>query len=177
MIAVGVVATTSALMFVRPANSRATKNLMSRFATTLFPARALKQSPRGQNNTFSILAPQRENIHVIESILHYWFGQAAPDVNQKNLWMIQDKKRLEQKDEEIFTRFGSILAELSQDSSNRRMEWCRDTELYGYRGKMAAIIVLDQFSRHIHRYDRTVKDGQTSPETPNSPPHLDILIR
>jgi len=36
----------------------------------------------------------------------------------------------------------------------RWQQWCADTELYGYAGKLAAIIVLDQFSRHIRRHKK-----------------------
>ena len=51
-----------------------------------------------------------------------------------------------------------------QASSCRWQQWCTDKDLYGYQGKLAAIIVLDQFSRHIRRHhEETSNIGGTLP--------------
>mmetsp|Transcript_26015 Transcript_26015/g.59844 ORF Transcript_26015/g.59844 Transcript_26015/m.59844 type:complete len:780 (-) Transcript_26015:149-2488(-) len=101
----------------------------------------------------SINRRKQENLRAIMAVLKYWFGQASPDVNQKRLWMVQDPKRQLSVDCEIFWKFGSLLSQLSLRDSDKRKKWCSDNEdLYGFHGKLAAIIVLDQFSRHIHRH-------------------------
>ena len=94
---------------------------------------------------------------IIERVLLYWFGQAPPDVNQKHLWMIQDPQRLARVDHDIYHRFASLLCQLSASHQTitkqpqQQHGWWNDP-LFGYRAKVAAIVVLDQFSRHIHRY-------------------------
>ena len=96
---------------------------------------------------------------IIERVLLYWFGQAPPDVNQKHLWMIQNAQRLSKVDAEIYHQFASLLCQLSashqttkqQQQQQQQHGWWNDP-LFGYRAKVAAIVVLDQFSRHIHRY-------------------------
>jgi len=108
----------------------------------------------------------QDNIKIIQSILQYWFGQAPPDVNQKNLWMIQDPKRLKKVDKEIFEKFCSTMLELSLEGNSRCNNWCQNSEIYGFQGKLAAIVVLDQFSRHIHRYSKenSISDSVSLPD-------------
>ena len=90
----------------------------------------------------------------IDNIIQYWFGQYTPDKAQKNLWMIasSSKEQLEKVDSEIATLYSSLLLELGTNVTIRKL-WC-DLEytLFGWKGKLAAIILLDQMSRHIHRY-------------------------
>lgn len=96
----------------------------------------------------------RDNQRLIQSVLQFWFGQ-GPEVAQKKLWMIsqQNVGLRRSVDWQIGVQFGSLLVDLARTATteaNRWKEWCED-DLYGYQGKIAAIIVLDQFSRHVHR--------------------------
>ena len=88
----------------------------------------------------------------INRVLSYWFGQYTPDKSQKYLWMIasssEDHRR--KVDADISNKFGQLLLELSQGMMH---VWCSDDHgTFGWQGKVAAIIVLDQMSRHIHRH-------------------------
>jgi tRNA(Ile)-lysidine synthase TilS/MesJ/uncharacterized protein (DUF924 family) len=108
----------------------------------------------------------QENLHSIQAVLQYWFGQYNTETSQKMLWMIAassiDHRR--KVDAEITSDFESLLYELSSSTTRtspllpcRWVEWCEDPDgLYGCRGKIAAIIVLDQFSRHIIRHYETL---------------------
>lgn len=91
----------------------------------------------------------RENQQYIRNVLHYWFGQYTPDESQKQLWMIAHATLRQRVDQEITERFESLLLELA--GNQRWTEWCNDP-IYGSQGKIAAIVVLDQFSRHILRH-------------------------
>jgi len=68
------------------------------------------------------------------SVLSFWFEEIEP-----KMWWVADATF----DDQIGQRFGSLLAQASQG------------ELYLWRneakGRLAEIIVLDQFSRNIHR--------------------------
>lgn len=90
-----------------------------------------------------------DHLRNIKSVLRYWFGQYTPDVAQKKLWMISSSSTTwrETVDAEIAERFVSIARDLFNNKVWR--EWV--SPVYGYEGKLAVIIVLDQFSRHIRR--------------------------
>jgi tRNA(Ile)-lysidine synthetase-like protein len=109
----------------------------------------------------------RDNQLLIRSVLHYWFGQHSPDNSQKMLWMIaasSDQLR-SRVDQEITEKFESLLMDLSasESSSRRWSDWCLDRDgFYGHHGKIAAIIVLDQFSRHIQRHHENTKISNKS---------------
>jgi len=106
----------------------------------------------------------RDNRHEIQSVLNYWFGRHQPDVSQKMLWMIASSstQHRDKVDAEIATKFEYLLQGLSSHNNNnndpflkslRWKQWCLDPDgIYGANGKIAAIIVLDQFSRHILRH-------------------------
>ena len=117
----------------------------------------------------------RQNKQLIYQVLRFWFGKdnEGPDELQKKLWMASahlPTDARQEVDKEITTKFSAILVELAVPATMRWSEWCgyyvdqgskeegaeptrhQDDDLYGYQGKLAAIIVLDQFSRHIHRY-------------------------
>lgn len=96
----------------------------------------------------------RTNQRLIQSILKYWFGQYPPETAQKKLWMIASSsvELRERVDAEITERFQDVIVNLASDEHGTWQEWCQDTELYGYAGKIAAIVALDQFSRHVTRY-------------------------
>ena len=69
-----------------------------------------------------------------EDILHYWFRELQP----RDWW-----RKDESIDQTITRRFGPVLA---AGSRGELSDW-RDTP----HGRLAEIIVLDQFPRHIHR--------------------------
>jgi tRNA(Ile)-lysidine synthetase-like protein len=95
----------------------------------------------------------RENQKQSQRLLRYWFGQYAPDQAAKKLWMVsaQSSAWRYHVDQEITQQFVQILFKLTANDETRN-QWCNDSEIYGYQGKLAAIIVLDQFSRHVLRY-------------------------
>lgn len=72
-------------------------------------------------------------------ILDFWFGPLTGPTDfpqdRFKLWFVKDEKV----DEEIRLKFGHLLEENLD-------EWSSDP-----RGRLAQIIVLDQFSRHIYR--------------------------
>jgi uncharacterized protein (DUF924 family) len=79
----------------------------------------------------------------IEDILHFWFG-AFPtpytaDASKSDMWF----KNGEAYDSEIFINFGVDY--------DRAINGELDHWVDSYRGRLALIILLDQFSRHIHR--------------------------
>jgi uncharacterized protein (DUF924 family) len=69
-----------------------------------------------------------------ETVLRFWFEEISP---QK--WWIADPAF----DAEVRSRFGALLVQASQ---GELADW-RDV----HQGRLAEIIVLDQFSRNIHR--------------------------
>ncbi len=99
----------------------------------------------------------------ISRVLKYWFGQYNPEKSQKQLWMIASSStvQLQKIDTEMTQWFGQLLMDLSQNSEMRE-GWCSN---HGWRGYVAAIVVLDQMSRHIHRYYRTI--GARKSNTPS----------
>lgn len=110
----------------------------------------------------------RTNQRMIQSILEYWFGQYTPEMAQKKLWMIASSsvERRQQVDADITERFQTVISELANENDGIWHEWCHDTEMYGYTGKVAAIVALDQFSRHVTRHCSS--HGQTSAIPPQA---------
>jgi uncharacterized protein (DUF924 family) len=74
-----------------------------------------------------------------EEILVYWFGDEDDARSRSNLWFGQSDAT----DAEIRTAFGRDH-ELAAEG--RLDEWAATA-----RGRLALILMLDQFSRHIHR--------------------------
>lgn len=79
----------------------------------------------------------------IDDILHFWFG-AFPGPYEANrgkadMWFKNGKAY----DAEIFMSFG---VDYDRAISGELDDW-----EYSHRGRLALIILLDQFSRHIHR--------------------------
>ncbi len=79
----------------------------------------------------------------IEDILQFWFG-AFPtpytaDASRTEMWFRNGSAF----DQEIFIKFGVDY--------ERAVNGELDHWLDSYRGRLALIIMLDQFSRHIHR--------------------------
>ncbi|MDH5710062.1 MAG: DUF924 domain-containing protein [Gammaproteobacteria bacterium] len=79
----------------------------------------------------------------IENILEYWFGgfpdAYSADPTRFNMWFEEGYKY----DQEIFTKFGAVY--------QRAVEGEFDHWLEMPRGRLAVILLLDQFSRYIHR--------------------------
>jgi uncharacterized protein (DUF924 family) len=108
----------------------------------------------------------------IDHVLRYWFGQTSPDGAQKHLWMIASSSAelLNRVDSDIADRFTSLISLLSSTCStvadinnenNTLSRWTGSADLFGWQGKMAAIIALDQMSRHIHRHSEMLEgDGK-----------------
>jgi len=79
----------------------------------------------------------------IEDILQFWFGAfPAPytaDVSKADMWF----KNGAAYDSEIFISFGADYDKAINGKLDRWVD--------SYRGRLALIILFDQFSRHIHR--------------------------
>lgn len=79
----------------------------------------------------------------IEDILDFWFGyfptEYSSDDSRVDMWFTNGSAY----DGEIFTKFGQIYSRAIEGECDH---W-QDTQ----RGCLALIILLDQFSRHIHR--------------------------
>jgi uncharacterized protein (DUF924 family) len=80
----------------------------------------------------------------IESVLDFWFGACGADGSldpaKKKMWFGGGRKH----DGAIRERFGALHARASRGELD--MEWAATPP-----GRVALIVVLDQFSRHIHR--------------------------
>jgi tRNA(Ile)-lysidine synthetase-like protein len=119
----------------------------------------------------------------IRAVLNYWFvNDKCGDIPtlQKKLWMIsqQNVTLRNSVDKDIFEQFGSLACHLGGVDTTHPdkfldsnppchcpsllwNQWCvEDSDLYGWEGKLAAIVVLDQFSRHIHRYMQNVPENE-----------------
>ena len=116
------------------------------------------QCTHGDANMAAMEEFQRINWN-IDRVLKYWFGQFSPEKSQKQLWMVatSSKEHMDKIDAEIEHLFSQLLIELSSTNTEMRETWTNNGEsgLYGWKGAMAAIIVLDQMSRHIHRHYTT----------------------
>lgn len=79
----------------------------------------------------------------IDNILKYWFGNVeetiVPNASRARIWFSD----MPDVDEEIKSNYGQVHQELTKIEHS---DWTSSA-----RGKLAKIIVLDQFSRHIYR--------------------------
>jgi len=71
----------------------------------------------------------------VGEVLDFWFGELSP-----RQWFSKDAVL----DERIRARFGELQQRLLETQA-------REVELLGRRAAQAAVIVLDQFTRNIHR--------------------------
>lgn len=101
------------------------------------------------------------------SVLDYWFG-GDQQRNYKNKWFPSANDGIQQTtDAEINELFGSIFQDVSRthesDTTNRHA-WLlpsketNNSSSGNYRSHLAYILLLDQFSRHIYRYQDLDKD-------------------
>ncbi len=79
----------------------------------------------------------------IEDILEFWFGSFptpySADASKADMWF----KNGAAYDSEIFIKFGVDY----DNAIHGELDYWLDS----YRGRLALVILLDQFSRHIHR--------------------------
>jgi len=84
------------------------------------------------------------NLNDIEKVLDFWFGacgaDGALDPTRQKMWFGDGKKY----DTEIRERFGALHQRACRGELDA--EWCKTPQ-----GRMALIVLLDQFSRHVHR--------------------------
>ena len=80
----------------------------------------------------------------IESVLDFWFGSCGPDGSldpaRKKMWFGDGRRH----DSAIRERFGALHQRASRGELEK--EWGATPS-----GRIALIVLLDQFSRHIHR--------------------------
>eukprot|EP00924_Labyrinthula_sp_SR-Ha-C_P004888 maker-scaffold_1-snap-gene-15.42-mRNA-1 protein AED:0.18 eAED:0.19 QI:0/0/0/1/1/1/2/0/759 len=100
------------------------------------------------------------------SVLNYWFFEDdgiplanKPNLN-KNLWFIpkENKTKKKETDEEIKTKFSTLLLQTQEmDISKlpKKLKSSSSNTVFTL-DLLAKIIVLDQFTRHIHRNDETL---------------------
>ncbi len=79
----------------------------------------------------------------------YWFpdvSSSLPDQHpSKALWFVSDVDKRDKLDKEITERFGKVLLTLENENERKKIN------LSSIDSVLAAIIILDQFSRHIYR--------------------------
>jgi uncharacterized protein (DUF924 family) len=78
-----------------------------------------------------------------EAILEFWFGDSEPssaELEQRITLWFESGPAI---DAEIASRFGHLLRE----ARNGKLDDCKATA----RGRLALVILLDQFSRNLHR--------------------------
>jgi len=85
----------------------------------------------------------------IEDILHFWFGRFptpyTADTSKSDMWFINGAAY----DKEIITCFSADYDKAINGELDHWLQAQPDSE--SWRGRLALIILLDQFSRHIHR--------------------------
>jgi uncharacterized protein (DUF924 family) len=83
-------------------------------------------------------------VNEIEQVLEFWFGACGPDGAldraKQRMWFSDGHKH----DAAIRKRFGKLHRRAAR--GELEAEWAATP-----RGRIALIVVLDQFSRHIHR--------------------------
>jgi uncharacterized protein (DUF924 family) len=80
-------------------------------------------------------------------VLNYWFELGlgtSPTQLGRRLWFQSEPTKQRALDDEITRRFGPLLASAEQGALHHWID-------QGPLGSLALVIVLDQFSRHVHR--------------------------
>ena len=142
------------------------KQAMVRAREEIIRLRSLELEP-SKATPFAASSPEdpgviRQNMNKIRDVMQFWFGRSPPEEAQKHLWMIGPSQLRDEIDQEITELFQSLLIELEKGLWK---DWSEDADalVYGVPGKIAAIVVFDQFSRHIHRYRQQHPDGPVIP--------------
>ena len=133
------------------------------------------------NNDTTATTTICNNIKNIQCIINHWFHSYPPNEARKKLWMISHSSVTlrDTVDDYINTNFAALICELMKErihsnndnnkdgddddndhngnnNNNNSLrlvdDWCNHIEIYGWAGKVAAIVALDQYSRHIHRH-------------------------
>lgn len=82
-------------------------------------------------------------MHKIDDILHFWFGRVeetiVPSENRARIWFGEEPEM----DQHMLDEFGDDLFKARQGDYT---EWENNP-----RGRLALILLLDQFSRHVYR--------------------------
>ncbi len=82
-----------------------------------------------------------------DDVLQFWFADATTDAREigkrVDLWFGNDAGRRAAFDDAIRTRFGDTIEAALRGNLD---DWARDA-----RGRLALILVLDQFPRNVHR--------------------------
>jgi uncharacterized protein (DUF924 family) len=94
-----------------------------------------------------------EKCNTFEDVFNYWFG-GDTKVNYKTKWFPTGNALLqEQADLDITNKFGDLFNKAVSNNSEI-LQWKNET-----RSCIAYIILLDQFSRHIYRYQGVASDA------------------
>ena len=119
-----------------------------------YAARSSSKSPSSSRAPHSASpSPSQPTLSGAEAVLAFWFGSSSADDlsgNYKNLWFARaGSPRQAELDRDIALRFSAVLGAAERG------------ELDAWRGdpkrSVALILVLDQFSRHVHRADAAAK--------------------
>lgn len=114
------------------------------------------------SKTTPIVDGLSQELEQIQNVLVYWFGQYPPQQAQKKLWMITDESWRNAVDAEIAQQFTALLQSVWKEYTNHTtLVWCS----HGYRGKMAAIVLLDQMARHMQRYYASNNSTELPPQS------------
>jgi tRNA(Ile)-lysidine synthase TilS/MesJ/uncharacterized protein (DUF924 family) len=111
--------------------------------------------------------PQRPDDETdVEGILSYWFGKYKTISElQSNLWMIPEQRHelRHAVDVEIFQLFSRVVKFYSSSDGTNAI-----TTVSSPRARLARIVVLDQFTRHLHRLAaRTVTTPASANDSAN----------
>eukprot|EP01084_Bolivina_argentea_P064641 117867_1 len=91
-----------------------------------------------------------DNEYNYNEILEFWFGSNGDDwtENLRNKWFVSSNSKQQfELDDYIKNKYNSLLNSLLNNKNNLLQKWKRINS----HSCLAAIIVLDQFSRHIYR--------------------------
>ena len=89
-----------------------------------------------------------------EEILDYWFANPPSKSNSK-LWMIPNERNLTRRriDADITEKFGTFVERISSNFEQFLSGVAKTrSSMLSFHWKVAAIIAMDQMSRHIYRY-------------------------
>mgnify|MGYP003684075329 CR=1 FL=1 len=94
-----------------------------------------------------VAAAWRRRAAQIDALLRFWFDGTTAELYASRWFVPAGSAALAALDQTIAKRYGALLAEAE---TGRLEGWVQ----HGPRGLLALIILLDQFSRHVHRGDQ-----------------------
>ena len=94
-------------------------------------------------------------------VLDFWFGRGSAEEqsNYSKKWFVSGESTLHEIDVTIYTKFGSLLEAALSGSME---SWKEDA-----KSCVALIVVVDQFSRHIFRYQQLSLDDECRAQADN----------